>query len=74
MYIHLWFKDVSGFQKEVIIFDEEEVKVSDVIQKKANLFSKRSVLRLYNEHGRVMKNREKVETGRVYTLRRRPRL
>ena len=70
MFIHLRYRVVKEFQEEVTIFHKEKVKVSDVLQRIPHLHTKNGIMKLYNEHGRLMKNKEKVEKARVYTLRR----
>ena len=70
MFIHLRYRDVKEFREEVTIFHKEKVKVSDVLQRIPHLHTKNGIMKLYNEHGRLMKNKEKVEKARVYTLRR----
>ena len=70
MFIHLRYRDVKEVREEVIIFHKEKVKVSDVLQKIPHLHMKNRIMRLYNEHGRLIKNKEKVEKARVYTLQR----
>ena len=66
MFIHLRFMG----REEVVLFDDDLVYSSDVIQKM--VYSKDSILRLYNEHGRQMRSRDVLEKARVYTLKRRP--
>ena len=70
MFIHLRYRDVKEVREEVIIFHKEKVKVSDVLQRIPHLHMKNRIMRLYNEHGGLIKNKEKVEKARVYTLRR----
>ena len=68
MFIHLRF---AG-REEVVIFDDDLVYLSDVIQKASQTYPKGSALRLYNEHGRQIRSRDVLEKARVYTLKRRP--
>ena len=57
-------------QEEVHVFHKENVKVYDVIERMTRLYNLKNIVRLYNEHGREMKNYEVVENARVYTLLR----
>ena len=74
MFIHLRYRDISGIQEEVIVFTQKDVKVSDVLERMMlQLHILYSTLKLYNEHGRLLRNREMVEKARVYTLWRKPK-
>ena len=74
MFIHLRYRDIGGIQEEVLIFHREGVNVSDVLERMMlQLHILYSTLKLYNEHGRLLKNREMVEKARVYTLWRKPK-
>ena len=68
IFIHLRFRETTEFKEEVHIFHREKVKVSDVLKRMSR--SDGGIMRLYNEHGRLMKHREMVEKARVYTLLR----
>ena len=50
MYIHLRYLDVGGFREEVVLFDRDDVKVSDVLHKKRHLITKYVTVKLYNEY------------------------
>ena len=70
IFIHLRFRETTEFREEVLVFHREKVKVSDVLKRMSYLNTEGGVMRLYNEHGRLMKRREVVEKARVYTLLR----
>ena len=70
MFIHLRFRDGKEFREEVLIFHREAVRVSQVIERMQHLYSANSIVRLYNDDGRLLRNREKVENARTYTLLR----
>ena len=74
MYIHLRYLEVDGFREEVVLFDRNDVKVSDVLHKKRHLITKYVTVQLYNEYERRMRNSEEVEQGRKYFLRRQGRI
>ena len=70
MFIHLRFRDGKEFREEVVIFHREAVKVSHVLERMRHLYTVNSIVRLYNDDGRLLENREKVENASVYTLLR----
>ena len=70
MFIHLRFRDDKEFREEVLIFHREAIKVSHVLERMRHLYTVNSIVRLYNDDGRLLKNTEKVENARTYTLLR----
>ena len=68
MFIHLRFREGLELKEQVRIFHKEKVRVSDVLQRMS--YGDGIIIRLYNEHGELMKNRDVVENARVYTLLR----
>ena len=70
IFIHLRFRETTEFKEEVLVFHREKAKVSDVLQRMAYLNTEGGIMRLYNEHGRLMKRREVVDKARLYTLLR----
>ena len=70
MFIHLRFRDGNEFREEVLIFHREAVNVSHVLERMRHLYTANSIVRLYNDDGRLLENREKVENASTYTLLR----
>ena len=70
MFVHLRFRDGKEFREEVLIFHREAIKVSYVLERMRHLYTANSIVRLYNDDGRLLKSREKVENASVYTLLR----
>ena len=68
MFIHLRFREGLELKEEVHIFHKEKVRVSDVLQRMS--YRDGIIIRLYNEDGELMKNRDVVENARVYNLLR----
>ena len=70
IFIHLRFRETTEFKEEVLVFHREKVKVSDVLKRMSYLNIEGGIMRLYNEHGRLMKHSDVVDKARVYTLLR----